>query len=70
MGGQQLYGPGAGLQAMNAAAYANMGMGQRNLYAMNAQNQFMQPNTQQHGQGWPSPQNPNPGAGQWNQQFQ
>lgn len=69
MGGQQLYGPGAGLQAMNAASYGNMAMGQRGMYAMGAQNQFMQPNPQ-HGQGWPGPQNPNQAAGQWNQPFQ
>ncbi|EXJ85922.1 hypothetical protein A1O1_06291 [Capronia coronata CBS 617.96] len=69
MGGQQLYGPGAGLQAMNAAGYGSMGMGQRPMYGMGAQNQFMPPNPP-HGQGWPGPQNPSPGAGQWNQGFQ
>lgn len=69
MGGQQLYGPGAGLQAMNAAGYGSMGMGQRPMYGMGAQNQFMPPNPPP-GQGWPGPQNQNQGAGQWNQGFQ
>ncbi|EXJ85004.1 hypothetical protein A1O3_05679 [Capronia epimyces CBS 606.96] len=69
MGGQQLYGPGAGLQAMNAAGYGSMGMGQRPMYGMGAQNQFMPPNPP-HGQGWAGPQNQPQGGGQWNQGFQ
>ena len=68
IGGQQLYGPGAGLQAMNAAQYGGMGMGQRQMYGMGGQpGQYMQPNPQ-HGQpGWPGPQNQGQGGGQWNQ---
>ncbi|OAL25585.1 hypothetical protein AYO20_10426 [Fonsecaea nubica] len=70
IGGQQLYGPGAGLQAMNAAAgYGALGIGQRGIYPMGGQNQFMQPNPQ-HGQGWPGPQNQGQGGGQWTQGFQ
>jgi hypothetical protein len=69
MGGQQLYGPGAGLQAMNAAGYGNLGMAQRGMYGMGGQNQYMPPGPQ-HGQGWPGPQNPNQGPQQWNQGFQ
>lgn len=69
IGGQQLYGPGAGLQAMNAAGYNAMGMNQRQMYGMAGQNQYMQPNPQ-HGQGWPGNQNPGQGGGQWNQGFQ
>ncbi|KAL2423367.1 Chromatin structure-remodeling complex subunit rsc7 [Exophiala dermatitidis] len=69
MGGQQLYGPGAGLQAMNAAGYGSMGMGQRPMYGMGGQSQFMPPNPAQ-GQGWPSPQTQNQGGGQWNHGFQ
>ncbi|KIV79445.1 hypothetical protein PV11_07007 [Exophiala sideris] len=68
IGSQQLYGPGAGLQAMNAAGYGAMGMGQRQMYGMGGQpGQYMQPNPQ-HGQpGWPGPQNQGQGGGQWNQ---
>lgn len=41
---QQLYGPGAGLRAMNAAGFPNMGMPQQQgMYGMGAQAQFMQP---------------------------
>lgn len=67
-GQQQLYGPGAALQAMNAAGYGGMGMGQRPMYGMGGQNQYMPPNPQ-HGQGWVGPtQNPGPGN-QWNNQY-
>lgn len=67
MGGQQqLYGPGAGLQAMNAAQYGALGMGQRGMYQVGGQNQFMPPNPQQ---GWP-PGGQGQGGGQWNQGFQ
>ena len=69
MGGQQLYGPGAGLQAMNAAGFTGLNMGQRGMYGMAGQNQFMQPNPQ-HGQGWPGPQGQGQGGAQWNQGFQ
>ncbi|KIX04628.1 uncharacterized protein Z518_05498 [Rhinocladiella mackenziei CBS 650.93] len=69
IGGQQLYGPGAGLQAMNAAGYGAVSMGPRGLYGIGGQNQFMQPNSQ-HGQGWPGPQNQGQGGGQWNQGYQ
>lgn len=69
IGSQQLYGPGAGLQAMNAAGYGGVGIGQRGMYGITGQSQFMQPNPQ-HGQGWPGPQNPSQGGGQWNQGFQ
>ncbi|KAK5212469.1 hypothetical protein LTR41_001415 [Exophiala xenobiotica] len=68
VGGQQLYGPGAGLQAMNAAGYGAMGMGQRQMYGMGGQNQYMPPNPQ-HGQAWQgSPGQGQPGS-QWNQGF-
>lgn len=70
MGGQQLYGPGAGLQAMNAAGYGNIGMAQRGMYGMGSQNQFMQPNPQHGQQGWPGPQGQGQQGGQWNPGFQ
>ncbi|KIV88887.1 hypothetical protein PV10_08519 [Exophiala mesophila] len=70
MGGQQLYGPGAGLQAMNAAGYGNLGMGQRGMYGMGGQTQFMQPNPQHGQQGWPGPQSQGQPGGQWNPGFQ
>jgi Chromatin remodelling complex Rsc7/Swp82 subunit len=64
IGGQQLFGPGAGLQAMGAAGYP--GMMNRAMYGMGAQNQFMQ-QAQQPGQGWPGQQG---GQGQqWNQGY-
>jgi hypothetical protein len=70
MGGQPLYGPGAGLQAMTAAGYGGMGVGQqRPMYGMGGQNQFLPPNPQQ-GQGWPGPQNQGQAGGPWNQGFQ
>ena len=70
IGGQQLYGPGAGLQAMGAAGYGGLGMGQRGMYQMAGQNQFMQQNPQ-HGQGWPpGAQGQGQGGAQWNQGFQ
>jgi len=69
IGSQQLYGPGAGLQAMNAAGYGGMGVGQRQMYGIPGQNQFMQPHPQQ-GQGWPGPQNQGQGSGPWSQGFQ
>jgi len=70
LAGQQLYGPGAGLQAMSAAGYGGMGMGQRAMYAMSAQNQFMQPPNPQPGHGWPGPQGQSQAGGQWAQGFQ
>ena len=69
VGNQQLYGPGAGLQAMNAAAYGGVGMAQRGMYGLGGQTQFLQPNPQ-HGQGWSGPQNQGQGGGQWTQGFQ
>jgi hypothetical protein len=71
LGGQQLYGPGAGLQAMGAAGYGALGMGggQRGMYQMGGQAQFM--SNQQHGQGWPpGAQGQGQGGGQWNPGFQ
>ncbi|OCT51692.1 nuclear localization protein [Cladophialophora carrionii] len=71
LGGQQLYGPGAGLQAMSAAGYGAlaMGGGQRGMYQMGGQSQYM--SNQQHGQGWPpGAQSQGQAGGQWNQGFQ
>ena len=66
MSGQQLYGPGAGLQAMGAGAYPGLQMAQRNMYGMNPN--YM-PQNQQQGQGWPGQQAQGQG-GQWGQGFQ
>ena len=70
LAGQQLYGPGAGLQAMGAAGYGTLGMagGQRGIYQMGGQAQFM-PN-QQHSQGWPPGAQGHGQGGQWHQSFQ
>ena len=69
MGGQQLFGPGAGLQAMSAAGYPGMQMGPRGMYGMpGQQQQFMQQGGQQPGQGWPGQQGQGQG-GQWGQNF-
>ena len=65
MGGQQLFGPGAGLQAMSAGGFPGMNMGGRAIYGMN-QNQFMQQGAQQPGQAWGQPSQSN----QWSGQFQ
>lgn len=65
-GGQQLYGPGAGLQAMNAAGYGMMG--QRGMYGMPGhQNQYMQPGAAQNAQAqaWLERQNQNQGGQGW-----
>ena len=66
MGGQQLFGPGAGLQAMGAGGYPGMQMN-RGMYGMGGQNQFMQQQGQQPGQGWPAQQGSQ--GGQWNQGY-
>lgn len=66
MGGQHLFGPGAGLQAMSAGGFP--GMMNRAMYGMGGQAQFMPQQQQQHGQGgWP--QQPQQGGQQWNQGF-
>lgn len=62
MGGQQLFGPGAGLQAMNAGGYPGMNMAGRGMYNM-PQNQFMGQGGQQPGQNWSQPGQTN----QWGQ---
>jgi hypothetical protein len=62
MTGQQLFGPGAGLQAMNAGAYPGMNMGGRNMYNM-PPGQFMNAGAQQPGQNWGQPGQ----ANQWGQ---
>ena len=71
LGGQQLYGPGAGLQAMGGGGYGALAIsgGQRAMYQMGGQAQFM--SNQQHPQGWP-PGGPGQGqaGGQWGQGFQ
>ena len=76
MAGQQLFGPGAGLQAMSQGNFPGMNpmAGRGGMYGMN-QNQFMQQQAgQQHPgqQGWPQ-QQPGQGAagagGQWGGQF-
>ena len=69
IGGQQLVMPGAGLQAINAAGYQGMQMGQRAMYGMGGQQQYMQQGGQQHGQGWPGQQGQGQG-GQWTQNYQ
>jgi hypothetical protein len=71
LGGQQMYGPGAGLQAMGGSGYGGMGMSgaQRGMYQMGGQAQFM--SNQQHGQGWPpGSQGQGQQGGQWHQGFQ
>lgn len=73
LGGQQLFGPGAGLQAMNAAGFAGMGMpNQRAMYGMaqGGAGQFLPQQGgqqgQQHGQNWAgSPQNQTQGGQNW-----
>jgi hypothetical protein len=65
IGGQQLFGPGAGLQAMSAAGYP--GMINRAMYGMGGQAQFLPQQQQQHGQGWHPQQQQ--GGQQWNQGF-
>jgi hypothetical protein len=67
MGGQQLFGPGAGLQAMSAGNYPGMNMAARGMYAMGQNpNQFMPQGAQQPGQAWAQPGQGN----QWGGQFQ
>lgn len=70
-GGQQLFGPGAGLQAMTAAGYPGIQLN-RSMYGMAGQNQFLQQQAaqqqaQQQGQVWQQ-QPGQGGGGQWNQQ--
>lgn len=67
MGGQQLFGPGAGLQAMSAGGFPGMNMAGRAMYGMGQNpNQFMQQGGQQPGQAWAQPGQSN----QWSGQFQ
>ena len=65
IGGQHLFGPGAGLQAMGAGGYPGMQLN-RAMYGMGGQNQFMQQG-QQPGQGWPGQLGQ--GQQQWNQGY-
>ncbi|RMD41316.1 hypothetical protein DV735_g3829, partial [Chaetothyriales sp. CBS 134920] len=67
MGGQQLLMPGAGLQAMNAAAGY---MGQRAaMYGIGGQQQFIPQPGQQHSQAWPGQQGQAQGGAQWGSNF-
>jgi hypothetical protein len=63
LAGPQLYGPGAGLQAMGAQGYGAMGMNQRAMFPMG---QNFMPNPQQ----WPPGSQPGQGGPQWNPGFQ
>ncbi|RMZ91777.1 hypothetical protein DV736_g972, partial [Chaetothyriales sp. CBS 134916] len=70
MAGQQLLMPGAGLQAMNAAGYAGVSMGQRGaMYGMGGQQQFIPQPGQQHSQAWPAQQGQPQAGGQWGANF-
>ncbi|RMZ79253.1 hypothetical protein DV737_g3537, partial [Chaetothyriales sp. CBS 132003] len=70
LGGQQLLMPGAGLQAISAAGYAGVGIGQRAvMYGIAGQQQFMPQPGQQHSQAWPAQQGQAQGGGQWGASF-
>jgi hypothetical protein len=66
MGGQQLFGPGAGLQAMNAGNFPGMNMGARGMYGMGQNPSQFMPQGGQPGQAWAQPGQGN----QWGGQFQ